>query len=522
MKTAKTYKWIAIGLFCLLLIRFGRGVFATGDSAYEQIRRFITVLNAVREYYVEKVSPRKLVDGAIIGMLEQLDPHSIYLSPKQVQQFKEEFEGDFSGIGIEFIIRDNYPVVVTPIPNTPAERLGIRPGDKILKINGMSCFGLKENELRYQLRGEIGTIVRLTIQRTGMAEPLEFIISRDRIPVHSVQTYFMLNHKIGYLHLSRFSKTTDEEVEHALCDLENQGMKKLIFDLRFNSGGYLEQAVKVADKFLSGGKKIVYTRGRVATINEEYYSTSYHTHPNYPLVILINHGTASAAEVVAGAIQDWDRGVIVGETSFGKGLVQNQIPLNDGSAIRITVGRYYTPSGRLIQRPFDHNVTKYYTTTVENTKVAGHQRRVFSTFSGRKVYGGGGITPDVKIQSPKITTTTAKLIANRSFFEFANQYAPSIKKKYSSFKDFVQFSKLDNILLQQFLLFLENKHYSFNYKEIIADKAYILAEIKSEVARQLWGSNAYFKIRVLNDLQVKKALTAFPLAEKLAALESGR
>jgi len=506
----------------LFLYQFGGQILLSTTTTFDQIRRFIMAFNVIREFYVDDVNPRILVNSGIRGMLEELDPHSVFIPPEQLKELTEEYSGEYTGVGIEYVVQNRLPIVISPIPDTPAEKLGIRPGDTIAEIDGESTYGLTDEELRRKLRGRPGTTVRLTIRREMMSSPLTLTLTRAEIPVLSIRTHFMLDQGVGYIYLSRFSKTTDEEFQKALVDLELAGMKKLILDMRFNPGGYLEQAVKVVDKFLPGGKRIVYTRGRIQSANEDYYSTDRDTHPNFPLVILINHGTASAAEIVAGALQDWDRGVIVGETSFGKGLVQNQIPLKDGSAIRVTIARYYTPSGRLIQRPYSKDLYSYYNRTTDDTKQNPYaSKKVYTTFSGRKVFGEGGIRPDILIKTPKITSTTSLLLSKQAFFEFAVHESHYLKSHYRSFETFNALFDVDAYELQKFLTFLEDKNIFINKREFLKDRKFVQREIKAEIARNLWGTDAYYRISVKNDPQVKEALRAFPLAEKLASLETG-
>lgn len=524
MKTFNSKKrfFIILLLAGLFSYQFGGQILLSATNTFDQIRRFIMAFNAIREFYVDDVSPQLLVNAGIRGMLEDLDPHSVFIPPDQVKELTEEYAGEYPGVGIEYVVQNHLPIVISPIPDTPAEKLGIRPGDIITEINGQSTYGLSDDNIRKKLRGLPGTTVELTIRRETLLAPLTLTLTRTDIPVLSVRTHFMLDKGVGYIYLSRFSKTTDEEFQKALVDLELAGMKKLILDMRYNPGGYLDQAVKVVDKFLPGGKRIVYTRGRIQSANEDYYSTDRETHPNYPLVVLINHGTASAAEIVAGALQDWDRGVIVGETSFGKGLVQNQIPLKDGSAIRVTIARYYTPSGRLIQRPYSKDVYSYYNHAGDNVKQSPYaSKKLYTTFSGRKVYGGGGIRPDILIKTPKITSTTSLLLSKRAFFEFAVHESHYLKNHYVSFETFNALFDVDAYELQKFLTFLEDKDIFVNKREFLKDRKYIQREIKAEIARNLWGTESYYRVSVKNDPQVKEALRAFPLAEKLASLETG-
>ena len=324
----------------------------SGDNLNGSIEKLDDVLTYTQKYYVEKVDTPKLVEAAIDGILSKLDPHSIYIPASEMQAVDESFRGDFEGIGIEFQIVNDTIVVVSPISGGPSEILGIKSGDRIVKIDGKDAIGFTNEKVIETLRGKAGTKVSVAIYRYGNPKLLNYEITRDKIPLHSVDTYFMLDNKTGYISLSRFSETTYDEVSDALKDLKNDGMKQLIFDLRGNPGGLLNQAVQVADLFISGNKKIVYTKGRKTEFDEEYDASKPSPFENIPLIILVNNGSASASEIVSGAVQDWDRGLIVGETTFGKGLVQRQFDLPDNSAIRLTVSRYYTPSGRLIQRNY--------------------------------------------------------------------------------------------------------------------------------------------------------------------------
>jgi len=507
---------------------FGGAAFVISQTnVYQQITRFVEVLNAVKQYYVEDVDTDRLVTGAINGMMETLDPHSVYIPRKQLEKVTEQFEGHFFGIGIEFIIQNKILTVVAPIEGSPSEQVGLRPGDQIIRIEGKSTYGITEEEVMKKLRGPKGTQVTVTIRRPGVEEPFDVTISRDKIPIHSVSTAFMLDPQTGYIGLARFSKTTAQEVEEALQKLEKQGMKRLILDLRLNTGGFLDQAVALADKFLDGGKKIVYTRGRVPNANEEYYSTDEGTHPRYPLIVMIDHGSASASEIVAGALQDWDRALLVGETSFGKGLVQNQIPLKDGSAIRVTIARYYTPSGRLIQRPYGENWAEYYAEGWDELDPNAvpdtiKQKPVFATSAGRKVYGGGGITPDATIREGRLTRFTGQLWGDRLFFEYAAAYAARHRELASDFERFKTQFQVDDATLKDFRAFVERKGVKFNDEEFRKDLGFARTMLASEIARNLWDSSKYYEIRVSRDDMVQEALKLFPQAEKLAQVSMNK
>lgn len=515
--------WATLTMISLMLIvHVTEKYLFSADYYLEQIKRFMEVFNLVRLYYVEEVDSPKLVSGAIQGMLEQLDPHSVYIEPEKLKEVTEQFQGRYEGIGIEFIIQNKILTVVSPIPGSPSEALGLRPGDQIIKIEGKSAYGITEQEVQKRLKGPKGSRVTVSIRRPGIDEPFDLTITRDEIPIFSVMAHFMITDKIGYIYLGRFAQTTDEEMERALRGLESQGMQALLLDLRGNSGGYLDQAFKLADKFISGNRIIVFTKGRIPDANDEFLSSSSPSDRKCPLVVLIDKGTASASEIVAGALQDWDRGFIVGETSFGKGLVQTQVPLKDGSALRITTARYYTPSGRLIQRSYDNGLWEYYTSGYDEVKEeiedSTRQKPVFYTSAGRKVYGGGGITPDVKIESKRITKLASELIFKRLFFEFASQYAvkhPELKTNFSYFRDQFQ---VDEKILAEFRRLLAAKEVLVNEKEMAEDLDYIKLMIKSEIAQFLWGRDSYYQIRITGDEQVQAALKYFDQAARIAGL----
>lgn len=512
-----------LAIFLLILgIKFN--LVATGTNIYDQIQRFMQVVQVIKKFYVEDVDPEKLVTGAINGMLDELDPHSVYISAERMNEINEEFEGEFEGIGIEFIVHNKIPTVVAPIVDSPSERLGLRPGDQIIKIEGVSTYGITEQEVMKKLRGPKGTQVTITIQRASLEEPFDVTITRDKIPIYSVTTYFMIDERTGYIKVGRFAKTTNDEFEKALQKLESRGMKRLILDLRRNTGGFLEQAVEMADKFLQGGKRIVYTRGRIPSSNEDYYSTTEATHPKFPLIVLIDHGSASASEIVAGAIQDWDRGLIVGETSFGKGLVQHQIALKDGSAIRITVARYYTPSGRLIQRSYKNGLTEYIVQGYDDVDPnaitdSTSNKQVFTTSTGRKVFGGGGITPDITIKSLHTTMTTIKLVRNQLFFEYGSKYATQHKELSRDFIAFRDQFVVDNQMVAEFKKLAVSQKIEIDEEQFQKDIEFIKRRIKSQIARHLWSTSHYYQIEVSEDRQVQEAMKLFSQAAKIAGLK---
>jgi carboxyl-terminal processing protease len=515
--------WAGLTLVSLLLLaNLSQQLLFSADSSFEQIKRFMNVFNIVRSYYVDEVEAPKLVTGAIQGMLEQLDPHSVYIEPEKLKEINEQFQGSYEGIGIEFIIQNKILTVVAPIAGSPSEALGLKPGDQIIKIEGKSAYGITEDEVQTRLKGPKGTKVTVTIRRPGIDEPSDITITRDKIPIYSVMAKFLIQDKIGYIYVGRFAQTTAEEFDRALRELEVQGMEGLLLDLRANTGGYLDQAFKMADRFIDGNKVIVYTKGRIPEANDEFRSTKVATHRKYPLVVLINKGSASASEIVAGAIQDWDRGLIVGETSFGKGLVQTQLNLKDGSALRITTAKYYTPSGRLIQRSYENGLYEYYTSGYEDTKNElrsdSKNKPIFFTHAGRKVFGGGGITPDIEIKSKRISKLTSELNFKRLFFEFGSEYAAKYQDQKRDFSNFKNNFQVDEKIINEFRRFIESKNILIQEKEFQEDIDYIKLIIKSEIAQFLWDREHYYQIRILGDEQVQEALKHFEKAAKIAGL----
>jgi carboxyl-terminal processing protease len=388
---------------------------ASGDDVFDNVKKFNEALTLVQKNYVDDVSTDKLTEAAIKGMLAELDPHSTYISADQLKRINEDFQGSFEGIGVEFDIVNDTITIITPISGGPSEALGILAGDKIVKIDGVNAVGMTREDVPKKLRGAKGTKVTVSISRGGSPNLIDFEITRDKIPLYSVDASFMIDNEIGYVRVTRFSATTYDEFSKAMGELRNKGMKKVVLDLRNNPGGYLDQSFKMASMFIESGKKIVFTKSRIPAYNDEYISEG-GDYTKTPLVVLVNDGSASASEIVSGAIQDWDRGIIVGENTFGKGLVQRQYDLSDGSAMRVTTSRYYTPSGRLIQKPYEGGEYKKMLLNIEDGDNLFHDkdtkdttRPEFKTMGGRTVFGGGGVTPDFVVRLDTLTEYSVQL-----------------------------------------------------------------------------------------------------------------
>lgn len=534
MENKSNFKnWRLVIIFLVgIILGFQVHKAASEDNVSNSMRKFSEVLALTYKYYVDDVDSQKLVEAAINGMFETLDPHTTYIPPKQLKQVEEEFKGEFEGVGIEFQILKDTLTVVSPITGGPSEAVGIMSGDRIVKIDNQDVVGIKTDDVRKKLRGAKGSQVTVKIFRPGAGELMDFTITRDKIPLYSVDAHFMYDDQTGYISASRFAETTSKEVLDALNDLKSKGMKRLILDLRNNPGGYLNQAVEIADFFLGGNKMVVYTKGRRPEFDEEYKCSQYFEYENVPLIVLVNKGSASASEIVSGALQDWDRGLVVGETTFGKGLVQRQFQLSDNSAVRITISKYYTPSGRCIQRDYKDRKAYYKHEidgddekdgdNVDHKKDASKDKPVFKTGAGRTVYGGGGISPDYYVQGDSISKYTIDLFRNNIFYLYIRSYMDShgedLRAKYKTLKDFKKEFKVDSKLEEAFKTFATSKNIKFNESQYKKDREYIVARLKAQIARDIWKNEGWYYVILEADNQFEKALTLFPKAQEMLKL----
>ncbi|HLX13326.1 MAG TPA: S41 family peptidase, partial [Bacteroidota bacterium] len=505
----------------------------SGDNIYEQLNKFKDVLSMTEKVYVDNVDTPKLVEAAINGMLGSLDPHSIYLPPAQLVTVNQDFQGAFEGIGIEFDIVDDTILVIQTISGGPSEALGMHAGDRIVKINDTSAVGIARDQVPKKLKGPKGTHVKVTIFRPGEKDLFAFDIIRDKIPIFSVDASFIAKDDIGYIAVNKFAEHTNEEFNAAVAKLKGQGMKRMVLDLRNNPGGYLDQAFLMASEFLPSGRKIVSTKGRIRDMNDSMLTRGDGPLVDVPLVVLVDHGSASASEIVTGAMQDWDRGLVVGETTFGKGLVQRQYNLQDSSAFRLTVGRYYTPSGRSIQRPWGKDFEEYHRAAFEKEDTEGDNldhahdadstKPVYKTAGGRKIYGGGGITPDYVSISPKLTAYTAALLRKNLFLDLITTYmeanAPQFKQQYGSdVTKFFNEYQVDDQMVKKLTDSGVKNGVQIDKDQYDKDQVYIKTYLKAYIARALWGDEGWRKVMTGIDTQFQKAVTLFPEAEKIAGL----
>jgi len=499
-----------LALFGLLGIVFAQRVnpasTPNSDSdVRDSYKQFTQVYETVEENYAEPVSADKAIyNGAIPGMLHSLDPHSNFFDPKSYSLLREEQRGKYYGVGMTVGPRNNKVIVIAPFAGTPAYRAGIHPGDIIAAVDGKATDNMSTADVADLLKGPKGTTVRITVLREGADHPLEFAVIRDEIPRYSVDLHFMIKPGIGYMHVSGFQETTEHEVAQALEEMGD--VKGLILDLRQNPGGLLSEGVGVADKFLKKGQLIVSHHGR-SSPEKRYTAAHGNGGKDYPLVVLVNRGTASAAEIVAGAIQDHDRGLIVGETTFGKGLVQTVYPLAENTGLALTTARYYTPSGRLIQRDYSNlSLYDYYYARDKEENNANHEVKL--TDSGRTVYGGGGILPDVKLPAVKSNKFQDTLLQRYAFFNFAKRYVVGHKV--------TQNFEVDEVVLQDFRKFLDDEKIPFTEAELIENHDWLRSNIKSELFVDSFGQEEGLKVRAETDPEVMKALELLPQARALA------
>ncbi len=492
-------------------------------NTYRQVEALGELAELVRRYYYEKTDPVDLYHGAIEGYLSRLDPHSTYISPDDLRDAQERLKGAFEGIGIYFEVIGRYLTVLSPIEGSPAYNVGLLSGDRIVRIDGRTAVGIKEREVTRRLKGPKGSRVQVTVQREGHDDLLEFTIVRDRIEVPSVPYGFQIGDGIGYVKVTQFSGRTAVELRDALENLAEGGARKLILDLRNNGGGYLEQAVAVADQFIENGRLVVYTEGRSAGSREDHFGRSDPILPaDVPLLVLVNSYSASASEIVAGAIQDYDRGLIVGETTFGKGLVQKEFPLENGGAVLLTIARYFTPSDRPIQRPYSRDRDSYVEAAHDgfdpNTDPDSTLAKpvYYTRILRRKVFGSGGITPDIRLERDSLNAFERRL-SRRYFFEFANLHAVEITKDYDGFEAYFEDYRPRRREISMFKRFLRARDVEFTEREFRDADGLIQREIRRQVAQIHWGTEAAGRVLVDEDPEVSQAIEAFRRAEALLA-----
>ena len=508
---------------------FGGQVLARQDSMTRQYDAFAAAVAAIEDHYVDEVDVEQLVSRAVGGMLQTLDPHSNFMDARQYSRLRERQEGRYYGLGIQISVIDGGITVNSLFEGSPAYRRGIRRGDVIARIEGENAIGMSSDEAVRLLRGPRGSAVNISVRREGYEELIDLRVERDEISIATVEAAFLVDGSTGYVRLRDFSETSNDELSRALASLRDAGAARLLLDLRGNPGGPLDQAIKVSNQFLARGDMIVYTRGRVANSDQDYHARDAGDYTNQPLIVLVNRNSASASEIVAGAIQDHDRGLVVGETTFGKALVQSIYRVSHGAGLALTTARYFTPSGRMIQRPWDTAFDEYLTYSLREpeTPVRAPADRKF-TNAGREVYSGGGVEPDHFFTGPIEGFDPSRfgrlLAARREFVSFAQRFIAegdtrvSVEGRDREIVDrgFV----VDDAMLDRFRSHVQARGLSVDEDDFANDVDFIRAMIHYEIDKDLFGEIEARRNLFGRDPQAQHALTLFDEAVALLRLSS--
>jgi carboxyl-terminal processing protease len=519
-------------VWCLLLLLPGS---LYSQDFNDQAYKFGKVLEWIDRYYVDTVNENLLVEHAITELLKDLDPHSSYLTKDEVEQLNEPLQGNFEGIGVSFNILNDTVYVISPVAGGPSFKAGILSGDRIIKVDGKNIAGtgIKSDDVFSLLRGKKGSLVTVSIMRRGNSDLMDFEISRDKIPIYSIDASYKVSDNIGYIKMNRFSMTTMDEFTKAVAALRDQNVKDLILDLTGNGGGYLEVAIRMADQFLDEGKLILYTEGNKSP-RKEYKATKDGIFEKGNLVILIDEGSASASEILAGAIQDWDRGIIVGRRSYGKGLVQRPLQLPDQSMIRLTVAKYYTPTGRLIQKPY-HMSRDDYEKDILNRFHNGEfahkdsihlpdSLKFYTLRNTRLVYGGGGIMPDyfVSIDTSYYSKYYQDLLRSRAVDQFVLEYVDQNRKSlHSKYKDIHSFRnnfQTDKAFMDRFIKYAEGRNVPFVESDYQLSKDHLGILLKAYIARDLWTNSEFYEVTNDSDAKFETAVTILKNWDKYEAM----
>lgn len=485
----------------------------------ETYGKFEQLINYINEFYVDSVDAKRLVEKAITAMLEELDPHSIYIPREEVEETNMPLKGNFDGIGIRYQIFKDTIMIINTIPGGPSEKNGILAGDKIVAVDGKTVagIGIKTPQVKEHLMGPRGSKVKVSVLRKGEKNNIDFDLTRDKIPVYSVDAAYMATKDIGYIKLSSFGATSLDEFYKSVDSLKKQGMKSLIFDLQGNSGGYLQTAERLCDEFLDGDKLMVFTQGRAYEKNEVNASVK-GVFEKGKLVVLIDEGSASASEILSGAVQDWDRGIVVGRRSFGKGLVQKPVPLSDGSVARITIQRYYTPSGRCIQKSYEEGLDAYRKEKYERQDVGSNvdtskipdSLKFYTRINHRLVLGGGGITPDVFVPfdtseiSDYLSSLSRKGVFNNFCLTYVDKNRSKLKQDYPVFDKFKKSFVVTPELMNEFTAYAEKEGVKMDAEGFKRSERFIKIRLKATLAQDMWDPSTFYPIfNELNETYLK-------------------
>jgi carboxyl-terminal processing protease len=510
---------------------FGRNALATDDKVPEHYRAFSAALSAIESSYIDKVDSDRLVYGAVRGMLGTLDPHSSFFDPREYAQMRERQEGRYYGIGVSIQAIDGDITAMLVFEGSPAYKKGIRRGDILARVGGEDAKGWTVDQAMHKLRGPKGTTVEVGVKRRGYDQPIPFQLTRDEVTIPTVPAYFMIDATTGYIRMQDFGENTDRDVKHALHDLASKGMRRLLFDVRGNPGGPLDQAIKVANEFLPKGKMIVYTRGRVANSDQDYRAMEDSEFTDIPIVALANRNSASASEIVTGALQDHDRAYIVGETTFGKALVQSVYRISGGAGLALTTAHYYTPSDRLIQRPWDASFDEYlsYSLRDQDAEKPHNPSDLRRTDAGRPVYSGGGIEPDKRVAGPLEGFNPGRfgraLYARGAFANYAQKYAAEgdtrVSQQATGRKNVKANFVVDEAMIADFKEQLKNDKVKIDEDGFAKDLEFIKAMMRFEIDNAIFGIAEARRHLVSVDPQAQAALAMFGEAQKLLELSKG-
>lgn len=497
--------WLVGGVLILTSTKAYAADETRKTDLYSNLQLFNEVLIKLKQNYVNDLDDEELIKSAINGMLDSADPHTSYFTADEFTDFTTSTKGEFGGLGIQIDKKGDYITVVSPIEGTPAYRMGLTAGDRIVKVGGVNIVASSTDEAIKKMRGPVGTKVTLTISRPGTKDLMDFEITRETIKIKSVPYSFKLDNGVGYIRISQFSENTDSELKAALDSLETQGIRGLIIDLRFNPGGLLDQAIDTVNEFIGPNKLVVETKGRLQNSNRQYFTRFNRTPKTYPIVVLVNEASASASEIFAGSLQDWDAGLVAGKTSFGKGSVQQLFPLSNGNGIKITTSHYYIKSGRCIHKEINDKILRGKEVTAAEKDEADKKSRdtEYTTVKGRVVYGGGGITPDLEFSPDFLTNFGVELRRKNAFFNFAVDYM--VKHNHQVQPDFT----VNNETLEQFLDYVKKQDIKFTPVDVDSTSLYIKTALTSEIIGKQYGEQAAYKITLKLDAQFQKAAELF-------------
>jgi carboxyl-terminal processing protease len=518
---------LAIVLSALAGGVFGHSALATEDKIPDHYKAFTAALSAIQANYAESIESDRLVYGAINGMLQTLDPHSNFMDPRTYAQMRERQEGRYYGLGLTIVVVDGDVTVVRVFEGSPAYGRGIRRGDVIARIEGEDAKGWTSDQAVRRLKGPKGTFVKIGIRRKGLDDLVPMEVMRDEITIPAVTAHFMINKDTGYVRIDDFAEHTEEELSNSLDDMQSKGMKRLVIDLRNNPGGQLDQAIRMVNLFVKRGSMIVYTRGRVQNSDQDYRATDDGDYQQIPMMVLVNRNSASASEIVSGALQDHDRALVVGETTFGKALVQSVYRVSHGAGLALTTARYFTPSGRMIQRPWDGSFDEYLTYTLKDQADRPHSPdQLKYTGAGRKVYSGGGIEPDRRFDGPvegfSPTSFGRSLSARQLFAAYAEQFTAEGDTRAGAQgknrKVVRNGFTVDDAMLQDFKQFVVSRKLPIDEAAWSKDRDFIRSMVRYEIDVVLFSAATARQRLIADDPQAQFALTLFPEAEKLLTL----